>query len=460
MTDADLLSSATASRARKVAVEILHRLCDRELVVEAGQAASAMVGRPVWEPGAALYAGAAGSALAFAHAARACPDSSDHWWAQAHQWLKLAASSTRERPLRRPGLSLGTTGIALAVAGCDEDDRYARTLRGLDTRLAEQLDRFGPSAGRALIVHDYDVISGLAGILGYACRRPADHVVQRITARGVERLVARCATDGPDGGALITSRWTPWRIAPENYGREGERELYPHGYVDLGLAHGVPGPLAALSRAWLADHRAPGLREAIRALTDQLVAASWQGEHGRTWSRVMPFDASGEVAPHLGQAADPAYCYGAPGITSALLDAAEALGDESVRAVAIEGFEAALLQMEARPRRTGPGLCHGLAGVLLICGKFATRAGSAAARAALERLVDRLLGGCDPSHPLIVRDYKPQMAGEPGSVLAASPDGAWIDHPGLLDGAAGVALALLSVAERVPPRWAHALLAG
>jgi lantibiotic biosynthesis protein len=445
MTDTGLLPAATASKARKVAVEILHRLSDRDLVVEAGRAASATVGRPVWEPGAALYAGAAGSALAFAHAARACPDSADRWRAQAHQWLQLAAASTRERPLLRPGLSLGTCGIAFAVAGCDEDGRYARTLRGLDARLAEQLTWFGPSDDRALIVHDYDVISGLAGILGHACRRPVGGTVQRI----IERLVARCAT----------SRWTSWRIAPENYGREGERDLYPHGYVDLGLAHGLPGVLAALSRAWLAGHRAPGLRSAIRTLTGQLVAASWQGEHGRVWSRVMPFDASGEIAPRL-EPAEPAYCYGAPGLTSALLDAAEALGDASVRAVAIEGFETALLQLEARPRTTGPGLCHGLAGVLLICRTFAMRTGSAAARTALEPLVDRLLGGCDPGHPLIVRDYKPQVAGEPGSVLAASPGGAWIDHPGLLDGAAGVALALLSVAEREPPRWAHALQAG
>ncbi|MET8863866.1 lanthionine synthetase C family protein [Nonomuraea sp. NPDC004580] len=445
----ELLPAATASEARKVAAEILHRLRDEELVAEAARSAAATVGRSLWEPGAALYGGAAGSAVAFAHAARAFPDSG--WWTQAHRWLKVAAASTRERPLQRPGLSLGTTGIALAVAECDEDGRYARTLRGLDSRLAQQLDGFGAAADRALTVHDYDVISGLAGILGYASRRPATvHVV-------IERLVARCATGH---GPLTTSRWTPWRIAPENYGRDGERELYPHGYVDLGLAHGLPGPLAALSRAWLAGHRAPGMRGAIRGLADQLVAASWWGEHGRTWSRVMPFDASGEIAPRLGQPSEPAYCYGAPGITSALLDAAEALGDASVRAVAVEGFEAALRLLEARPRTLGPGLCHGVGGVLLICRAFAVRTGSAAARAALECLVERLLGGCDPGHPLIVRDYKPQVTGEPGSPLAASRGGAWIDQPGLLEGAAGVALALLSVTEPVPPRWADALMAG
>jgi hypothetical protein len=216
--------------------------------------------------------------------------------------------------------------------------------------------------------------------------------------------------------------------------------------------------LAALSRTWLAGHRVPGQREAIRALADQLVAASRHGDRGLVWPRVLPFDASGAVAPHMAEPADPAYCYGAPGIASALLDAADALDDEDVRAIAVQGFETALLQLRDRPDRSSSGLCHGVAGTLLICHKFATQTSSAPARAALVDLVDQLLGRCDPSHALIVRDYKFPKSGEPGSVLADSADGAWIDSPGLLEGATGVALALLSVTAPVPPRWAHALL--
>jgi hypothetical protein len=472
MTDTDLLPSAAASHAHQIATQILHRLADGELVTEAAQAASKTVGRPIWMPTASLYGGAAGSALAFSYAARACPESADHWWAQAHRWLKLAADSTRDSPLSQPGLSFGIAGIALAAAGCDQDDRYARTLRGLHTQLAEKLDQNGAGTGRTREVHEYDVTSGLAGILSHVSRQPADTAAQRVTAQGIERFVARCVTADPpepdaavrpdhregDRESLVTSLWTPWRIPPENYGRPGERELYPFGFADLGLAHGVPGPLAALSRAWLAGHRAPGQRAAIRTLADQLIAASHLGDQGRVWPRVVPFDASGTVAPQMARLADPAYCYGAPGITSALLDAGDALDDEHIRAVAVQGFEAALPQLRHRPDRYSSGLCHGAAGAVLICRKFATQTSSAPARVALIELVNGLLSRCDPSHHLLVRDYKPPASGEPGSALADSADGAWLDSPGLLDGAAGVALALLSVATQAPPRWARALL--
>ncbi|KAB8189597.1 hypothetical protein FH608_039085 [Nonomuraea phyllanthi] len=464
MPDAHLLPPATTSKATAVATAIMHRLSDETLVTEVAKDASRTMGLPVWEPGASLYAGAAGSALAFAYAARACPDSSEHWWAQAHRWLKLAAAGTRDKPLVVPGLSDGTAGMALAVAGCDPDGRYARTLSGLHTRLSEQVGRPDLADDHDFFYPDYDVMTGPAGILGQLAPHLADPTALRVASGIVERLIARCDTAGPrehESGSLRTAPWKPWFIARKHYDRwKEEVRLNPYGFVNLGLAHGIPGPLAALSRAWLAGHRAPGLREAIRALGDQLVAASRHEDWGRTWPRVLPFDEAGEVAPDRGRPTRPSYCYGAPGIASALLDAADALGDDTMRTVAVEGFEAALRQMEDLPAAAlnYPGLCHGDAGMVLICRKFATQTGSAAARSALERLVDRLLGHCDPDRPLLVRDYRPVQAAEPGSPSALDPDGTWVDNPGLLEGAAGVALTLLSVATPVPPFWARAVL--
>jgi lantibiotic biosynthesis protein len=80
------------------------------------------------------------------------------------------------------------------------------------------------------------------------------------------------------------------------------------------------------------------------------------------------------------------------------------------------------------------------------------------ARGALVRLVDELLTRCDPRLSLFVQDYVLPEDAMPGSPLANASDGTWIDSPALMEGAAGVALTLLSVATPVPPIWARALL--
>ena len=45
---------------------------------------------------------------------------------------------------------------------------------------------------------------------------------------------------------------------------------YPHGNLNCGLAHGIPGPLATMSLALLAGVTVPGLAEAVDW------AASWR----------------------------------------------------------------------------------------------------------------------------------------------------------------------------------------
>jgi len=475
MPDNRLLPRATASKASAVATAMLHRLADRTLVTEAAQNAAQTMGRPVWEPGGSLYAGAAGSALAFGYAARACPEASDHWWAEARDWLRLTADSTQDDPVSFPSLSNGTAGVALAVAGSDPDGRYARTLRGLHSQLAEQVVQYGTPGERGLAFWDYDVIDGPAGILGYLSLHTADSTARRVATRIIERFVVDWDSVDPRTGddrarpgrreqdtalgELHTPDWTPWRIQRENYPpRQAEHEFYPYGYVDLGLAHGIPGPLAALSHAWLAGLRVPGLLEAVRALAEQIVAASQWGDHGRDWPRVLPFDESGAVAPHMSRRSDPVYCYGSPGVASALLDAADALDDDALRAIAVEGFEAALRRRQDGSPSLFPGLCHGDAGFLMICLKFVTQTGSTAARNALVGLVDGLLSRCDPRQDLFVQNHVSPRDAMPGSPLASATEGTWIDSPGLLEGSTGVALTLLSAATAVPPRWARALL--
>lgn len=175
-----------------------------------------------------------------------------------------------------------------------------------------------------------------------------------------------------------------------------------------------------------------------------MVAVSFEDPWGVNWPTGIPLDASGAEQRAGLAPARAAWCYGAPGIACALLNAAAALGDPRLRSIAVDAFEAVLRRFDDSGRISSATVCHGTAGLVLICAEFARRTGSEKARTSLPRLTEHLLSHCDPDLPLGIQDLE-----QPGVLL---------DSPGILTGADGVALALWAVSTPVEPRWTRALL--
>ncbi|WP_455362182.1 lanthionine synthetase C family protein [Streptomyces sp. SYSU K21746] len=398
--------------------------------------------------GPSLLAGEAGTALVFRYAARALPAEAGRWEELSQHHLAAAARSTHDAPLDEPGMAGGTAGLALAVADCVRDEpRYAALLRSLDERLAGQIAALPPGHTVATdgVGYDlYDAIAGLSGVLAHLTATPTLHepgpagdAVRQATESVTAELVALSTSRTADG-------WPSWYVHPRYYPSEDYRGPYPHGYLNLGLAHGIPGILAALSFALTAGVRTPRLAETVRDIADYLIEVSFEDDSGRNWPSGIPLDASGAETRSGLTPARTAWCYGAPGVACALLDAADALGDAALRTVAVDAFDAVLRRFAAAGRFSSATLCHGAAGLVVICAAFARRTTSGAARGELPALVAHLLSHCDAALPLGVQDLE-----QPGVLL---------DSPGVLTGAGGVALALWAAAGPAEPHWTRALL--
>jgi hypothetical protein len=411
------VSGEPAVRSLARAVEVGERLCDPAIRQLRDQ------------PG---LEGAAGVAVLFGQLDRIFAD--EGWDSAAHEFLSIAVRSTEQAGASIPGLFGPVDGLAYATWSLSRDgSRYAGLLAKLDSTLAdaaltraEQLT--GDPGNHPFRL--YDTVMGLAGTGGYLLARKDDPRLREVLTRVLDSLVVLCGT-GPAGPNWFTP---PAHLEPGSpIGQQ-----YPDGVFNCGLAHGIPGPLALLALALDAGIAVPGQVEAIRRAGHWLANQRVDDDWGPSWaSGVGP-------AAKQGPPAHNAWCYGALGVARALWLAGRAISDEQLTGLALETMYGIYRRpWAARAVGHSPGLCHGVAGLLQVTARFAAETGEAVFISQAKELTDRLLGLYRPA----VRTgyYCVDLDGEP------------VEQGGLLDGAAGAALAL-SAASEVEPTWDRLLL--
>ncbi len=182
-----------------------------------------------------------------------------------------------------PGLYSGIAGVGWTMEHLEgrlfssdgEDGDEEDSNQPLDETLIESLRE--PWKG------DYDLVSGLTGLGVYALERLPRRSALECLGGVLDRL-ADLAESGPEG--------TTWLSRPELL-PEHQRELFPEGCHNLGMAHGVPGVIALL-----------GVLSGIAPLRDRAVsllqgAVSWllARELRRSPSRVLPTSPSAASRP-------------------------------------------------------------------------------------------------------------------------------------------------------------------
>jgi hypothetical protein len=387
---------------------------------------------PGWKP-LGLAQGLAALALPSAVLARGGLDRHH----AAHVRTRLRQAAAHRRPAAE-SLYLGAPALAFTArvargSGAD----YTRLLRSLDqqtARVAVALcarDRPRLEQGiPAVPLADYDVISGLSGLGRYLLAAPEEH---HRALDEVLRHLARLVLPLRLEGRQIPGWWTRDAGNHPPY-RAGA------GHADLGMAHGIGGPLALLSLAWSQGHRVPGQDEALDLVGSWLVERCLRDDAGPYWARTVDLPTLASATMPTGRAPG-GWCYGA-GTAAALRLAAHALHRSDWLRLAYQALDAVV--RTADPGRGGPGLCHGSAGLLTIAATVARQDGVPTLKAAADDLATRICASADPCRPFLVGD-----------------------DPGFLDGAAGVALALetwlggpdrAAAPSSAPLSWRGALL--
>ena len=451
MTGGPLLENAQPvlqGRLRDAAVEAALHVAARLRVPGEAERAAALAAAQSdfpafvhWSP-PGVAQGNAGLAILWSYLDECFPGQG--WDAEGRTHLEIAARSAEQSGWQGVGLFSGLSGLAFAAWRLSRGGaRYSRLLASLDATIPADIVSLASQVrgSTGLSVSDFDAISGLSGVGAYLlcrCREPAVEVALANTVAALTSLATR---ETP-----LPAWYTP---AHQLYD-DTTRQNYPHGNLNCGLAHGVPGILAFLSLVHLAGLPFDGLDAAIDATAGWLAHNRLDDPWGVNWPAAIPLqevlDSEGnprlepaERSSSPGGPSRTAWCYGSPGIARALWLAGQALDRTDYRDLAVDAMDAVFRRPVPVRAIDSPTLCHGVSGLLIIALRFAAETGSPRFIAEAQKLVEQILESFRPDSVLGFRniEYRNNQT----------------DQPGLLDGAAGVSLALLAASSGVEPAW-------
>ncbi|WP_019629696.1 lanthionine synthetase C family protein [Actinomadura atramentaria] len=283
-------------------------------------------------------------------------------------------------------LYYGAPALAFVLATCD-DPRVARAKASVASGTAVLTRRRLEAAHRRIDLQnkpeyaEYDLIRGLTG-LGVALRRIGDIALLRDVLTYLVRLTE------PIG--CLPGWWC-------RHGPARDRPSPVGGHGNQGIAHGIPGPLALLSLAYLDGIHVDGHTGAIERIVGWL--DDWQhhtASGAAWWPPIVTLEDLRRSSPAgPTKPGRPSWCYGTPGIARAYQLAARALGDTVRQFTAEDAFTGCVNDPEQTRLLIDRSLCHGTAGLLATGRRIAEDAHSSISLKPLLRLHQKTVPGDD-----------------------------------------------------------------
>lgn len=273
-----------------------------------------------------------------------------------------------------------------------------------------------------------DLTDGLAGIGVYALGRTRRSRGRELFAR-VVRLLDEIG-ERPARGQVT------WRSATDLINPE-EVTPYPPAGHNLGLAHGVPGVIAVLAGGICADLSSHRCRKLL------LPAVSWllrQARHDDDSRSAFAYVSEED------RDARSAWCYGDPGVATALVSAAVAMRRPEWLHAGLDIACRPLRRPLAQSAVRDAGLCHGSSGLMHIYNVLHQRTGDPRFRRAAKGWAERTVR------------MRTMGRGIAGFAHFDPSTGGYVQRVGFLEGVSGIGLAMLATISTIPPRWDEVLV--
>jgi hypothetical protein len=338
----------------------------------------------------------------------------------------------------------GLTGIAASTyLVSDEGKYYTNFLKQLNDVIISNTSDYLQQARRNLEdgrvnSFDFETIYGLAGIGRYLLNFKEDQEVNRIIKDILDYFILLNGKKDFNGLLL-----------PQYFITEGNQYIddetnYPGGHLDLGLSHGICGPLAFLSISLENGFDQSNQTKTIEDMCEFLIRWGQEDAGGLWWPSKINLQELSTNQLQTTQKYPFAWCYGTPGVARTLWLSGRALHNDRYKEIALTTFKSLSKYPFEDLRLTSPTFCHGVSGLLHLTFLMHLETNDKELYQFLQILRAKLLRYYNPENPLGFYD---------------------IDHNGLqtlsvgaLEGTSGIIATLNAIEQDQKPSWSSLFL--
>jgi lantibiotic biosynthesis protein len=273
-------------------------------------------------------------------------------------------------------------------------------------------------------IKNYDFLHGLIGIIygGNYCETISKSLIREQADAMLESLIA-------SGGNHYMVDWMP----------DKEEDDPNIEKINLGLAHGIPAAMIALSNISELNIK---YEKAAVSIGNFILENRRTEEKQSLYSTILYDKVQNENDSRLG------WCYGDLGIALAFWQVGNKLKQENFKAEALRIMKHACNRTNLMENAVADcGLCHGSAGIAQIFRRFYWETKNIDFKNAADFWIQLTLE---------MATHKNGLAGY--CVYRAIEDEKWITDYGMLEGIAGIGLALLGALQDEPSNWDQSLM--
>ncbi|STP29458.1 Nisin biosynthesis protein nisC [Enterococcus durans] len=210
---------------------------------------------------------------------------------------------------------------------------------------------------------------------------------------------------------------------------------------NLGVSHGISGPLIVMSKAFNSNIKVSGLREAILSICELLISAL-DIKH-KNWPSMIDIRNLNNKNSVFEDSRD-AWCYGRPGVAYSLLKASQTLKSKKILSIACETMEEAI---GSEIGLISPTFCHGYIGVAYIYKKFYENTKIDVFNLESKRLMNEAISFYDENLPFGFSNWENNTNDQNQQEMKM------INTIGILDGVSGILLPILSMLGNRKTNW-------
>lgn len=297
----------------------------------------------------------------------------ERWDHVTHAYIKQLKVILEQTGINNdPSLYNGLSGINFSIIlASNNGKRYSSIIKKLEASLYDfgteylyKIKEINKQLKYGTPEYGYDLITGLTGIGAYILKSKNSNLIGLL--ENILSFFIELSLNGVSNEKGVCS----FLSSPEAFIIEEDKKNYPYGCLNLGMSHGISGPLALLSLSYIQGVRLDNQLDSIITLASEFTNTLSVDKNGYFVKRMVDTKGLTNNFKTGNNERYDAWCYGGFGVAGALALAYEATRDSGIKETALKVIGGLLKSPVKEWNIHSPMICHGYSGNLQVINRL------------------------------------------------------------------------------------------